>query len=342
MAQRSGLWDGQVGDGGPYATADLHDWFLRMVLNGTGNRGPLQWWLNGLAVSGTASPVTVATGAAIVYGGFYELPSPVGVSIPTPLTGTSRYDRIVVRRNWTAQQTRIARVAGVAAAAPAVPALTQTAGAIYEIPLATVLVNDSGVITVTDTREYCQFCTTWPANTVDTEHYTAGAITPAKVPNRNRWELKQSGSFIEDSANAFTWTAGGNYDYPSFAAGVTNAGWVYFMAPEDLVGASVDIYLWSVPNVNGAGGGAENVKWNYLIDSGSSGGALVNATGSVLVDQQLRVNTTVYRDQLVAAHAITAGELLILQVTRDGGHVNDNYLSAMQLLGIEMYRTADN
>jgi len=83
MTERSGFWDGAIGDGGPYAMADMHDWFFRMLLNGTGDRGVLKWWLNALEVSGSASPVTIATGAAIIYGLFYESDAATTVSIPT-------------------------------------------------------------------------------------------------------------------------------------------------------------------------------------------------------------------------------------------------------------------
>jgi len=286
--------------------------------------------------------VSVATGAAIVYGGFYELPSPATVTVSTPSSGNSRYDRVVLQRLWANQTTRVGRVVGVAAPSPAVPSLTQSPGTVYEVPLATLLIDDTGTITTTDAREYCTYCTAWPANTVDSQHYEAGAVTVAKVPDRNRWNAKDAGSFVADSTNAFTWTVGANYDYASFATGVTNAGWVSFLAPADIVGATVDIYVWSVPNVNGAGAGAENTKWNYSVDYGSAGTTLANATGTVLADQQLRVNTTAYRDQLIAAHALTAGQILVLQLTRDGGHVNDTYGSAMRMLGVEMYRTADS
>lgn len=340
MTERSGFWDGSVGDGGPYAMADMHDWFFRMLLNGTGDRGVLKWWLNALEVSGTGSPVTVDTGAAIVYGLFYENDAAASVSIPTPSSGFSRYDRIVIRRDWSVQTARIARVAGVAAASPAVPSLTQTAGAIYEIPLATILVDDAGTITITDTRDYCQFVTAWPANTVNTSNYIAEAITPSEVPDRTRWKLKGAGSLRPDSTNAPTLTAGVSYDYWSFADAVTDSVWVYFLGPTGLVGGQVDIYVWSVPNVNGAGGGVENCQWDYNTYSNPPGGTLANTNATVNVDQQARVNTTVYRDQLINNFVISEGDILILKLDRDG--LADSYNSAMRLLGIEMSWTADS
>lgn len=338
MTQRSLFWDGIVGDGGPYTQQHLHDYFFRVLLNGTGNRGVLRLWENELLVSGVSSPVNVATGAAIVYGGFYETDEAVTVNIPTPSSGNSRYDRVVVRRNWSSQTTRISRVSGVAAAVPAIPALTQTPGAVYEIPLATVLITDTGIITVTDTREFCTFCTEWPADTVDTDDYTAGAVTTDKVPDRTRYELKDAGQIEPDSGAPATWTVGGSYDYWSFADAATNSVWVYFMYPVSTVGAVVDLYLWSVPDVNGAGGGAETCQWDYAAYRLDEGTMLLRV-GSVTPDQQARVNTTVYRDVLAAAMPLAGTALVALKVSRSGAA--DSYNSAMRLLGVEMSLTAD-
>jgi len=340
MTERSMFWDGiALGDCGPYTTANVQDRFFRMLLNGTGDRGVLRNWRNELLVSGAASPVTVDTGGAIVYGGFFDSDVAASVNVPTPAAGLSRYDRVVVRRDWAAQTTRIARRAGIAAAAPAVPALVQTANVTWEIPLATLLVDDAGTITLTDTRDFASFSTTWPANAVTTAKYAVGGVAPADVPDRTRYDLKGSGEIEPDDTTPCVWTAGASYDYWEFADAATTSGWVYFQAPVGLVGGTVDIYVWSVPDVNGAGGGAELCQWDYNTYSGLYGGTLANTNGTISPDQQARVNTTVYADQLIAALAITAGSILIIRLDRDGAA--DSYNSAMRLLGIEMRWTAD-
>ena len=85
MTEISRFWDGvALGDCGPYSTANLHGEFFRSILNGTGDRGPLFGWLNGLEVTGASSPLTVDTGAAIIYGLFYENTEAVSVSVSTP------------------------------------------------------------------------------------------------------------------------------------------------------------------------------------------------------------------------------------------------------------------
>jgi len=341
MAERSLFWDGAVlGDCGPYGQLHLHNQFFRSILNGTGDRGVLRGWLSELAVTGSTSPLTVGSGGAVIYGFVYESDAPMTVSIPTPSAGFSRYDRVVVRADWATQQARVCRVAGVAAAAPAVPALTQTANVAWEIPLATVLITDGGVITLTDTRDYASFTTSWPANAVTAAKYGTGCITPAKVPNRTRTDLRGAGSIHPDDTNPCAWTAGGSYDYWVFANAVTDKGWAYFQGPTGLVGGAVDIYAWSVPDVNGAGAGVENCGWTIATYYGPDGAGLTaTVPAAVNVDQQLRVNTTVYADQLIAAQPINEGEILIIALSRDGA--GDSYNSAMRLLGIEMRYTAD-
>jgi hypothetical protein len=335
MAERSLFWDGEVlGDCGPYDQSHLHDIFFRVLLNGTDDRGVLRNWLNELEVSGTASPLTVNTGAAICYGLFYQTDASVSVTIPTPASGT-RTDLIVVRRDWTAQTCRIARIPGPGAA------LAQTQYVQWDIPLASVEIDAAGQVTITDTRDMVQYSTDWPINTVDTEHYAEGAVTPDKVPDRYRWELKDSGSLEPDSTNAPTWTAGAAYDYWEFADAVTDSGWVFFLKPVGVVSYDISVYVWSIPDVNGAGGGAENCEWDYNVYYGLNGSTLSSTSGTATVDQQARVNTTVYRDQLVdlTGQSIPDGAIILVKVSRDGAA--DSYNSDMRLIGVELYWDAD-
>jgi len=339
MTQRSLFWEGTaVGDSGPYTQVDLMDRFFRALFNTTGDRGILKNWNNDLAVTGNSSPVSVDTGSAFVYGMFYENSEAVTVSVPTPSAGNSRYDRIVLRRTWSAQQVRIARVSGVAAASPAIPSLTQAAGSIWEVPLATALVSDTGTITLTDDRTYCAFSTDWPAAGIDTDQYAEGAVTPAKVPDRTRYETKGAGQLEPDSTNPASWVAGASFDHWEFADAADKAVWAYFMAPTGLVG-NLNIYAWNFPTINGAGAGVENCTWEYDIWYGPDGISPTTGNGSVNVDQQARVNTSFYRDQIVAGIAVAEGNVLAVKLNRDG--VGDSYNSAMGLLAIEMEWTAD-
>ena len=340
MAERSRFWDGTaLGDAVAVGQTHLHDQFFRSIINGNGNRGPLLGWRDDMLVSGASSPITVAAGGGCVYGMLYDADEAMSVSVPTPSSGFSRYDLVVLRRDWSVQTVRVARVAGTAGMAPAVPSLTQTAGTIWEVPLATVLIDSAATITLTDTREFCAFTTEWPANVVEPGMFMEGAVTAAKIPDRTRYDLKGAGQIEPDSANPCTWVAGATYDYWQFADAAQNDGWVYFMVPTGDTGTGVDIYLWTVPNVNGAGAGAENAQWDYNFYYGTYDGTLTNANGTVNVDQQLRVNTTVYRDQLYNNLPAVEGQIIALQLSRDG--VADSYNSAMRLLGIELNWTAD-
>ncbi len=177
MAQRSFFWDGaSLGDAGAltvhdaagigYALANVNyesllvDVAFRMLWNGDGNRGVLRGWGNELEVTGAATPVQVDTGGAVVYGMPYESQVAVNVAVPTPVNDT-RHDRLVLRRDWTAQTVRITRLPG--AEGGGLPALTQSpapAGSgVYDVPLAALEVTTGGAIAVTDEREFCAYGT---------------------------------------------------------------------------------------------------------------------------------------------------------------------------------------
>ena len=339
MTERSLFWEGTVlGDCGPYTQTHLMDQFVRAITNGTGNRGVLFGWLNELEATASTTPVSIASGAAIVYGMFYHNDEAVSVSIPTPSAGFSRYDLIVLRRSWSDQTIRVARVAGVAATSPSVPSLTQTVNTTYEIPLAQVLVDDTRSLTITDIREFCVFSNNWPTLlAVDTEHFALDCVTADKIPDRTRSDIKEAGQLEPDSTNAPTWTAGAAYDYWSFADAVTDTVWVYFHFPPNMVGTTMDVYIWSVPNVNGVGAGAENVKWDWTAYRMSDGGSTSSTSGTINADQQARVNTTVYQDALVAAMPTVSANIVAMSLSRDGAA--DSYNSAMRLLGVEVSYT---
>lgn len=155
MTETSRVWGGTTpGDAGPYTLdhwADIWDsFFNKRALNGgvfRGDRGEL-------AVSGTGSPVTVQAGTALVNGTWYDENTSTTIAIPTP-SGATRIDLIVLRKSWSAQTIRLTRVAGVEGGG--VPALTQSAATTWDIPIAQCSITTGGVITVTDTRVFCQF-----------------------------------------------------------------------------------------------------------------------------------------------------------------------------------------
>ena len=289
MGQRSFFWNGvTVGDANEWcvATADgvgyhmsnatvVSPWVdivMRMVLNGTGNRGVLLGWLNALAVTGAASPVSVNTGGAVIYGLCYENDAAVTVTIPTP-TSNTRYDRIVVRRNWSTQEARITRIAGTEGGG--IPAMTQSpapsGSGLYDIPLATLEVDTLGNITVTDAREYCTFSTVPGDGTIETAHLVAeGADLTARSTRADSFFLgaQDLEPFAEpadhpgappafsysDGVNTtitieelMTWNGALPPGYDAHNAAYDSAVGGVFKVPDNLAGTVLTAYLWHTP-----------------------------------------------------------------------------------------------
>src|SRR3990167_10954137 len=113
MAELSKPWAGIVtGDAGPYSDEDWSDIWRKLFQVDRTTEGVVRGYANQLAVSGTSSPIAVATGAGMVDGKFYENDTAASVAMSTPAGGT-RIDRIVLRKSWSAQTVRITRIKGV-------------------------------------------------------------------------------------------------------------------------------------------------------------------------------------------------------------------------------------
>lgn len=224
MTESSVLWtNNATGDGitGGYTQAQLVEMY-RALFTKTANRGGVSpEYLNELAVSGTSSPVAVATGAAIVYGFFYVNDASLNVTVPTPSVST-RIDRIVLRASWAAQTVRIARVAGTEGGAA--PALTQTPSTTWEIPLATVSITTGGVIAVTDAREWLDVT---GDGMVTVAKLASDAVETAKIKDANVTTAKIASDAVDDTkvgdrvpqfyrrqgGDASTWNTAGTTTY---------------------------------------------------------------------------------------------------------------------------------
>lgn len=155
MPERSQFWTtGTSGDGAAAITeAQTTEFFMDLwSTDQEATEGVLAGVDSQLAVTGSSSPVSVASGAAIVEGYYYKNTSTVSVTIPTPSVAT-RIDRIVLRADHSAKTVRVTRIAGVEGGGA--PAITQVAGTTWDIKLAQVSITTGGVITVTDERDYC-------------------------------------------------------------------------------------------------------------------------------------------------------------------------------------------
>lgn len=184
MAESSLFWQTNgTGDGAAsYTQSQLFQWLNRTFMVDSTQQGVLAGYANKLAVSGTASPISVASGAAYVNGIPYENTAAVSVAVPTPSSGTTGY-RVVLRANWSAQTVRVTLLASADGTATA-PVMTQTNGTLWDISLATLTITTGGVITVTDTRQFVAEtlynrkggdATNW--NTVGTTNYTIPTAT---------------------------------------------------------------------------------------------------------------------------------------------------------------------
>lgn len=186
MAENSILWTtGATGDGASeYTQAELVNFWMRKTMGIQANEGPLEGVDNELAVSGSASPLSVATGAAYVYGFPYENTAVVNPTVTTPVVGTTGF-RVNLRANWTAQTVRVTVVES-ADGVPGIPALVQSAGTTWDVPLATGTITTGGVINLTDAREFIHFSTRvkqamMDSDSVGTGQLGANAVTSPKI-----------------------------------------------------------------------------------------------------------------------------------------------------------------
>jgi len=284
MAQKSLHWNGaSIGDadaltvnaadgiGFRLANVDYESPFvdigLRMLFNGDENRGVLKGWLNELVVAGVGTPITVGTGGAIVYGMPYENTTvAVNVAVPAPTTDT-RQDTIVLRRDWNAQTIRITRIAGVEGGSP--PAITQspapTGTGIYDVPLATISVTTGGVITVTDTREYCLFggvpgddsmgttqltnsSIDWADRATETKRIFLGGGCLEPMTSGGLWQLLAGASYVTTTGIPVWNGAANTQAWRLNAASYEGViGRHYFPLP-DWASGSVSSYVWWVAN----------------------------------------------------------------------------------------------
>ena len=132
-----------------------------------------------LAVTGSASPLTLATGAAIVDGIFGRNPVAEGIAVPTPSVGTTGH-RLVLRATWGNTQTLRPALKSNADGVPLstqVPGLQQDSGVLYEVALARFDITTAGVIQgLVNEQGFCHFATYLQADDIPD-----GAITAAKI-----------------------------------------------------------------------------------------------------------------------------------------------------------------
>lgn len=257
MAETSYLWNTNgTGDGksGGYNQAD---WGIIAKILGAcvGYEGVAPGYRSELlpAANG-ANTVSVAAGGALVDGKPYDSSASVNVNIPSAQgAGNTRYDRITLRATWSSQTVRIFRVEGLDAGSPTIPAPATSVGSLYDVTLATVLVNTSGAVTVTDARTKA----TMPAGLITGTQLVAGTLTPTQVANRSRYVPIGSIWPVVSGTGAMT--------VDSFPDSVISAGTVHFRVPADYI-SSGHFHLVGY-GISGTG----NARWQYVVYAGALG-----------------------------------------------------------------------
>ena len=279
-----------TGDGpsAGYSAANFQQFIRESFTTNPAAEGVLYGIGNNLAATGSSSPVSVNTGAAINYGVYYTNDASVSVSITTPASNP-RIDRIVLRYSWAAQTVRITRIAGTEAASPTAPALTQVANTTWDIPLYQVRITTGGVITLTDERTYIKHPGVYGwlnaamtvNDTITSSKSNSGGLNEIAVVNTSntagsyaRLDVKVGGGAADDPLLVYE-IPGGN----AWAAGVDNSdGDKYKIAPYSTVGSGDALTLTQAGAL--AVPGSVSAPYVYIdasfLSQVSGGNALIN------------------------------------------------------------------
>jgi hypothetical protein len=137
--------------------------------------------------------VKVKSGQALVRGHYYDSTAQETLTIATADPTNPRIDRVVLRLDPSVNSVILAVITGTPGASPSAPALTQTVGAVYELPLALVAVAAAaasiGPGAVTDQRV---IFSPWTGSITESQisgtiagSKIAGSITTATLPGAN-------------------------------------------------------------------------------------------------------------------------------------------------------------
>ena len=197
--QNSWLWSTSSSGDGSASGYTQSDWskILKVVgschgLEGVGD------YLNEYSASHAFETVLVDTGGALVDGKPHECTTAGSVAVTSAVgAGNTRIDRIALRANWAGgaspNTVRIVNIPGIDAAIPTAPSLTTTSETTYDIALWQALVNESGIIALTDERNYADITSSCAiaasmitadkigTNEIVTDHILASNVTAAKL-----------------------------------------------------------------------------------------------------------------------------------------------------------------
>lgn len=148
MTENSRPWSGTAtGDAGPYSDDQWTDVWKTLLGPVIAAEGVFREQLNELLASGVVTPVSIATGRALVDGSWYESDAVETIAFVSPAVNP-RIDRIVLRKDWALQTIRLTKIDGAEAASPVPPAITQVDGTTWDLPLWQVHITTGGVIAI--------------------------------------------------------------------------------------------------------------------------------------------------------------------------------------------------
>jgi len=361
MAEDSILWTTSGtgdGDSNGYTQAELIRWLRQSFISDSTDEGVLKGYLNELEVTGIATPVSVNTGAAYVYGFPYWNTASVNVAIPTPSVST-RIDYIVLRASWSAQTVRITRIAGNEGGGA--PSLTQSDGVTWDVPLATASITTGGVITVTDAREFLH-----PNIEIEAGMFNADVAGDGLELSSGAIQANVDDSTIEVSGDALRVKAGGLDN--SHLADRTRTLFVPATECENVTDGTYENQVWRGWEMIDAKDcvcyGAFRCPPDYasglsiqaIFESPSAGDARMrlrgyyaangeayntHSTTNTTVDETIVANTLDQMTAAVSLGSIATGDYAILECEREASHANDTVGDVVYFVGFLVSYTAD-
>lgn len=150
MTETSRPWNGTVtGDAGPYSDQDWQELY-QYIIGWGGLRSNVGVFLSSgtqpnqalrvQAQSPAAAAVDILSGGALVQGLAYINTATVSKNIAANASGNPRIDTIVIRKDYALQTCVLTVIQGTPAVSPTPPSLTQSAGVMWDIPLADIAV----------------------------------------------------------------------------------------------------------------------------------------------------------------------------------------------------------
>ena len=216
-----------------------------------------------LTISNPAgATVRVNSGRAIVHGKFYLN----SAAVDNTVSGAAVYWIIGLRKSWAAKTVLVFARGSYASDAAAIASLVQTDGATWEIPLATVLTDGSGNVSViTDKRVFTRYASVkyvWRQGS-DTEQWALAGATNI----RGRLDKSQIGSINAVVAGVSSGTIAVTYPsaYVNMFGGGTPAPIVFLTSGYD----KVAVQAVSITNTG------FTINW-YTVDGS-------NVTGTIIV-----------------------------------------------------------